>query len=229
MLVVRTGILHVPELDVVAGEAVVELMAASGLRPLVVLERSVLSQRNWIADLLCRWCDEEEIDLVLTIGGTQPAPGPSSNEIVPEATSEVIERPMPGLSEAMRAYAGEENALALLERVQAGIRARTLVVNLPAGAGPATLFMEAIVDVIAPLIGHLREDASAPSLRHDLKRSFGGEEHGETVRGSAAELSGEETNAGRQTAGPRASSHGLNAADFAQFLNRSEKGAAEDD
>jgi molybdopterin adenylyltransferase len=229
MLVVRTGILHVPELDVVAGEAVVELMAASGLRPLVVLERSVLSQRNWIADLLCRWCDEEELDLVLTIGGTLAAPGPSAKEIVPEATSEVIERALPGLAEAMRAYAGEENMLALLERTQTGIRARTLIINLPAGAGPATLFLEGIVDVIGPVIGHLRGDTNAPSLRDELERASERQKNPERAHDSIGEEFVEDGSAGGQAEVPPTPSYGLSAADFAQFLERSKKNTAEDD
>ena len=99
---------------------------------------------------LRRWCDEEELDLVLTVGGTMPAPGPSGRQIVPDAAAEVAERSLPGLGEAMRAYAQETTDLALIERSAAVIRGRTLILNLPDGAGPATLFLEAVTGVIAP-------------------------------------------------------------------------------
>jgi hypothetical protein len=66
----------------------------------------------------------------------------------------------------MRAYACEESALALLDRGVAGIRGRTLIVNLPAGV--AALFLKAVVDVIAPIVAHLREDIDAPLLTDAL-------------------------------------------------------------
>ena len=116
MDVVRTGLLHVPQSDAATSAALLETLHAAGLRPVVFAESSALNQRNWIADLLCRWCDEEELDLVLTIGGTLPAPGPGAREIVPEATADVIERDLPGLGEAMRAYAQAESDLAMMER-----------------------------------------------------------------------------------------------------------------
>jgi len=74
---------------------------------------------------------------------------------------------LPSLPEAMRAYAYEESALALLDRGVAGIRGRTLIVNLPAGMA-AALFLEAVVDVIAPIVAHLREDIDAPLLADAL-------------------------------------------------------------
>ena len=127
-------------------------------------ERRVASDRHFIAEILRGWCDEEEISLVLTIGGTFPAPGHSTEQITPEATAEVIERAMPSLPEAMRAYAAEEPD-ALLDRGVAGIRTRTLLVNLPGTERLALLFVEAIVDLIEPVLARLQpapEVASRP-------------------------------------------------------------------
>lgn len=72
------------------------------------------------------------MDLILTIGGTAPAPGPSALEITPEATSAVLERPLPGLPEAMRSAMGKKTPLAFLDRSVAGVRGRTVILNLPA-------------------------------------------------------------------------------------------------
>src|SRR5262249_48003286 len=71
--------------------------------------------------------------------------------------------------EAMRAYAQEQSELALLDRGTAGIRGRSCILNLPAGAAPAALFLEAIVDVLAPLIAHVQGEPLAPRLSDVLE------------------------------------------------------------
>ena len=158
-------------------------------------------QRNVIEDILCRWCDEEELDLIVTIGGTLPAPGPGAREIVPDATLAVAERQLPGLGEAMRAYAQDELPLAIIDRSIAAIRGRTLLINLPAGAAPAGLFLEGIADVIGAVVAHLQEDPAAPQLADALVEDDGEEKDAE----------------------PPSSKSGLNAEDFAAFLKREKK------
>ena len=136
-MVVRTGILCIPDYDEAAAAAVRRLLTGVVPGALVVLEQRTLGQRNLIAEVLRRWSDEEELDLIVTIGATLPAPGPSGRELAPEATLEVAERLLPGLAEAMRAQGQEVSPLALLERGVAVIRGRTAIVNLPAGAARA--------------------------------------------------------------------------------------------
>lgn len=68
-------------------------------------ERRVASDRHFIAEILRGWCDEEEISLVLTIGGTFPPPVIAQSRSHPKPQADVIERAMPSLPEAMRAYA----------------------------------------------------------------------------------------------------------------------------
>ena len=121
-----------------------------------VEERRVASDRYLIEDILRRWSDEEDMDFVLTIGGTFPAPGHSGEQITPEATLSVLERAMPSLPEAMRAYAVEEAPEALLDRGVAGIRTRTLIVNLPGPEPLARMFAEAIADLIGPIVARLQ-------------------------------------------------------------------------
>lgn len=127
----------------------------------VLAESAVGMQRAWIAETLRRWCDEEELDLVLTIGGTWPAPGPSSSQCVPEATQEVLDRLAPGLSEAMRADAQVDPVLALLDRGVAGIRSSTLIVNLPEGE-TAALFFGVIAEVVPAFVARLQGLGVAP-------------------------------------------------------------------
>lgn len=164
---IKTGLLCIPHYDEQAVNAVRLLLRRSVPGVIILADRHIESQRYLAEEVLRRWCDEDELDLILTLGGTMPAPGPSAQEIAPEVVSAVLERMLPGLPEAMRAYAYEESSLALLDRGVAGIRGRTLIVNLPAGMA-AALFLEAVVDVIAPIVAHLREDADAPLLADAL-------------------------------------------------------------
>jgi molybdopterin adenylyltransferase len=93
----------------------------------VELEAVVPDERNVIADTLLTWADEARLDLVLTTGGTGFAP----RDVTPEATWDVLERPAPGLAEAMRAASLAVTPHAMLSRAVAGIRGQTLIVNLP--------------------------------------------------------------------------------------------------
>jgi len=193
-MVIRVGILTVPVRDDAAIQAVTQKLRQALPGAVVMQESSAPSQRNWIEELLRRWCDEEELDLIITIGGTFPAPGPSAAEIVPEATLSVVERLLPGLPEAMRAYAQEQSELALLDRSVAGIRGRSCLLNLPAGAAPAALFLEAIADVLGPLIAHLQVEPSAPTLADvlEIEEPTEGEPDVEEVLGAGKGLKAEE-------------------------------------
>lgn len=158
---IRTGLLCVPALDGEALSAVRAVLRETQTGAVVVQESAAGMQRAWIAETLRTWCDEEEMDLVLTIGGTLPAPGPSAAECVPEATLEILDRFVPGLPEAMRAEVQPAFPLALLDRGVAGIRSRTLIVNLP-GGGLAPLFLEAIADLLPAAVAYLQEVHDAP-------------------------------------------------------------------
>ncbi|MBP7963099.1 MAG: hypothetical protein KA003_14040 [Caldilineaceae bacterium] len=199
---IKTGLLCVPALDDEALAAVGNTLRARVAGCVVMLERSVGGQRHALEDILVRWCDEEELDLVITLGGTLPAPGPSGREVTPEVTLAVLERTLPGFAEAMRAYAQEQTALALLDRGVVGIRGRTLVINLPAGAAPGVLFLEAVVDLIPAVLAYLREDEDRPRMEDELIL------HHE-----------DETQALPQS-GAQAMGKGLDAAEFADFLRR---------
>lgn len=199
---IRLGILCVPAMDDTAITTLLRALQETHKPTVLVMTASALSQRNWVEALLQRWCDVEELDLVLTVGGTLPAPGPSAAEIVPEVTRAVTERLLPGLAEAMRYHAHQESTLAWLDRGVVGIRGRSLIVNLPAGAAPALLFLEAILALLPIAIAHLHEEPTATQLLDEV----GGEE---------------ETIAEERDPGLAPSTHkGLRADEFAAFLAR---------
>jgi molybdenum cofactor synthesis domain-containing protein len=76
---------------------------------------------------LRHWCDEQPCELVLTSGGTGPAP----DDVTPEATRAVLDREFEGIPEAIRALSREHTEHWMLARPAAGVRGTTLVVNLP--------------------------------------------------------------------------------------------------
>jgi molybdenum cofactor synthesis domain-containing protein len=108
----------------VSGPALVELCRAAGLE---VVHETVPDERARIAAVLARLCDEEEARFVFTTGGT----GMTADDVTPEATRDVIQREAPGYAETIRAQSREHTPLGILTRGVAGIRSRTLIVNLP--------------------------------------------------------------------------------------------------
>lgn len=97
---------------------------------------------------LIAFADRHALPLVLTTGGTGLGP----RDVTPEATKAVIEREAPGLPEAMRTSTAQQSPLAWLSRGIAGLRGRTLIVNLPGSPQGATECLR----VLLPLLPHAR-------------------------------------------------------------------------
>ncbi|MBV7328839.1 hypothetical protein KFU94_11375 [Chloroflexi bacterium TSY] len=211
---IRAGILSVPEHDEESIKVVTELLH-SALESLAIVEiSSAASQRHWIEEILRRWCDEEEYDLVITIGATFPAAGPGPHEIIPEATIAIVERMLPGIPETMRACAQEETHLAMLDRSVAGIRGRSLIINLPEGAAAALLFLESVVETIEPIIAHLYGESRAPRLSDVLELT-------EPTLDPHQEISQTSTQLTENKSGPSLHIESkLDPAEFADFLSR---------
>lgn len=106
-------------------------------------------EESIIAKTLSRLADSGDIDLILTTGGT----GVSPRDVTPEATRKVIDRELPGMSEAMRAESLRKTPYAMISRSVAGIRKNTLIVNLPGSPRAVRENLE----VILPAIPHAIE------------------------------------------------------------------------
>ena len=106
---------------------------------------------------LCKCADELAIALVLTTGGT----GFSPRDITPEATLEVVERQTPGIPEAMRAESMKITPKGCLSRSVAGIRKRTLIINLPGSKKASAENILAVIDPVAHGLDMLYSEGSA--------------------------------------------------------------------
>jgi molybdenum cofactor synthesis domain-containing protein len=102
-----------------------------------------------IAGTIIDWVDNQNLDIILTSGGT----GFSPRDVTPEATLKVIERNAPGLSEAMRSNGLAITPHAMLSRAVTGIRKSTIIINLP---GSPTGALENFL-VVAPVLPHAVE------------------------------------------------------------------------
>ncbi len=84
-------------------------------------------EKSILQETMKKLCDEYQVDLLLTTGGT----GFSVRDVTPEATTSIAERMVPGIAEAMRAYSMTITKRAMLSRGVAAIRKSTLIINLP--------------------------------------------------------------------------------------------------
>ncbi|XP_037304964.1 gephyrin b isoform X4 [Pungitius pungitius] len=106
-----------------------------------------------IKETLVDWCDEKELNLILTTGGTGFAP----RDVTPEATKEVIEREAPGMSLAMLMGSLNVTPLGMLSRPVCGIRGKTLIINLPGSKKGSQECFQFILPALPHAIDLLRD------------------------------------------------------------------------
>ncbi|MGD0348104.1 MAG: MogA/MoaB family molybdenum cofactor biosynthesis protein [Terracidiphilus sp.] len=143
------------EMTDTAGPAVVALLRREW--PQAEIETTLLPDDEDAIAAALGELERKGAALVLTVGGTGLGP----RDRTPEATRRVMDREAPGLAEAMRAKGAERNVYAWLSRGVAGLRGKTLIVNLPGSKRGAEESLEAIL----------------PLLRHGIEVAAGGQDH----------------------------------------------------
>jgi molybdopterin adenylyltransferase len=108
-------------------------------------------ERAQIVAALLRLCDAERCHLVVTTGGTGPAP----RDVTPEATRAVIERELPGFGEIMRIESFAKVKTAILSRATAGTRGKSLIVNLPGNPRAIGECLPLLLPAIVEAVDHL--------------------------------------------------------------------------
>ena len=134
-------------------EEVEKVVARIFSEPTQFVAVTVANERKAISTAILRLCDEEKCPLVLTLGGTGPAPA----DIVPDVTMEVVDRKLPGFGEVMRYYSYERFKVSVLSRAEAGVRGKSLVINMPAKPKPIRfcfkLLQEGIAEALEQIAG----------------------------------------------------------------------------
>ena len=157
----RFGILTVSdrswrgEREDASGPALVEMVETKEWE--VVETLIVPDEIDSLRDTLILWADSGDMDIILTTGGTGFAP----RDVTPEATRFVVDKLAPGLTEAMRADSLKITPHAMLSRSVAGIRGRTLIINLPGSPKAARENLAVVVPVLGHAVQLLKEDKAA--------------------------------------------------------------------
>jgi len=138
-----------------SGPALIEMIKRQGWA--LIRQSVVPDDFNILRELLESWSDRDDVDVILTSGGT----GFSPRDVTPEATLAVIERDAPGLAEAMRTASAAKSPHAMLSRAVTGIRGKVLIINLPGSPKAAVENFEVVIPTLEHAVKLLREDADA--------------------------------------------------------------------
>ena len=130
-----------------SGEAIREILSSMDAR--IVNYDIVPDDKELIVEKLVKWVDEDDLDVLITTGGT----GLTPRDVTPEATLAVVDRIVPGFAEAMRAESLKKTPMAMLSRAVAGTRGKCLIINLP-GSPKA---VHECLEVILPALPHAVE------------------------------------------------------------------------
>ena len=143
-----------------SGDAIVTWAQARGAS--IAARAVVPDETSQIAATLAAWADGGGVDLILTTGGT----GLTARDVTPEATKAVLEREAPGISEALRVSVLASFPRAALSRGVAGVRGKTLIVNLPgspSGVKDGLKVLEQWIDHAVDLVRGEQTDHGSPA------------------------------------------------------------------
>lgn len=147
------------EYEDLGGPAIHATFADYLTSPWEAVTRVIPDDLAGIEETLRELVDDEGCDLVVTTGGTGPAP----RDVTPEATESVVEKPMPGFGELMRQVSLQYVPTAILSRQTAGIRGKALIINLP---GKPSAIRQCL-DAVFPAVPYCLDLTGAARLESD--------------------------------------------------------------
>ena len=131
---------------------IIELMRDHGYN--VVQYEIVPDEADVISNVLKKWADIDKLDLIVTTGATSL----TVRDIMPEATTAVLDKQIPGIAEAMRIEGMKFTPMAMLSRGVAGIRGSTLILNLPGSPNAVKENLGAVLSVLQHAIEMIQND-----------------------------------------------------------------------
>lgn len=146
------------EREDLSGKALQERVGEAGAE--IAAYRVISDEQALISATLVELADELSADLILTTGGTGPGP----REVTPEATKAVLDREMPGLAELLRFEGRRHTPFAVLSRGCAGIRGRTLIVNLPGHPKAVEEGWQALAPLLPTIVALIRGEPGANAM-----------------------------------------------------------------
>ena len=140
-----------------SGQRIREILIPTGFE--VLQYEIVPDEQHLLEDKMRQWVDHDRLDLIVTTGGT----GLTDRDVMPEATRAIIDREVPGMAEAMRIGTAKFTPLAMVSRAVVGVRARTLIVNLPG----STNAVQECLEVLLPALHHALEMLKPSPPKHN--------------------------------------------------------------
>lgn len=148
------------EREDLSGPALRDWLSRQGVE--TVRYEMIPDEEEQIMATLVAWADSDELDIILTTGGT----GVSPRDVTPEATMKILERLIPGFGELMRMRSLAKTPTAALSRAVAGIRGRALIINLPGSPRGAVENLEAVWAAVPHAVAKIQGDPSECAAGH---------------------------------------------------------------
>jgi molybdopterin adenylyltransferase len=136
-----------------SGEAIREILPSIGAR--IENYEIIPDEKELVVEKLVKWVDEDNLDVLITTGGT----GLTPRDVTPEATLAVVDRIVPGFAEAMRAESLKKTPMAMLSRAVVGTRGKCLIINLPGSPNAVRECLEVVLPALPHAVETLKGQA----------------------------------------------------------------------